>query len=265
MGLGGRLHLARMVLQLGAGGLGAGHCRGGLFERPGVLDGHGRVRGQGREDGDVLRRVRAVVAVGHEQQADHIVFPQQRHADHRCNALVAEGRIQRRVMHESRVVQVVRRGERQARLHHHTDDAQVTARHHVAGAAGQRTIGGQHVEGVEPGVVGGYPGDLRAQHVARARDDGAQQFLQVEPARQVACRFDHGQHAAFALLRQVQAVAQRHRHAHQFHQRGFRALPFGQRLHLRQARRELFRAGALVQQPDKVPGDRLGGFRRELD
>jgi hypothetical protein len=88
--LGGALHVAHMPLQLAAGQVGVFERRRGLRERLGVVDGNRRMGGERAQDRHVDGRVRAVVAVGHEQQADHVVVAHQRRADERGHALVAE-------------------------------------------------------------------------------------------------------------------------------------------------------------------------------
>ena len=248
----GALDALHVAFELRARGLCARQRRVRLFERHRVLDGDRGVRGQGAQDGDVLRGVRAVVAVGDEQQADHLVLPQHGDAGHRRDALVAEGRVQLLVVGKAPVAQVVRRREGQARRHDDAHDAEVAPGHHVAGALRQRAVGGQHVERAEVGVVRRQPGDLRAEQPARARHHGVQQFVQVQPAGEVAGGLDHRQHAAFALLPQVQAVAHGHAHADALREARLRRVVGRQFLHLREQRREVLRRRTLVQQVDEL-------------
>ena len=92
------------------------------------------------------------------------------------------------------------------------------------------------------------------------RHEGARQAGEVEPARKPLRRLDHGQHAAFALLQQLEPVAHGHRHAHRLDQVGLAGQPGGQGLDLDHALRELVGGGALVQQPDELQGDLLAGL-----
>ena len=95
---------------------------------------------------DALRGVRAVVAVGDEQQADHLAVPDQRHADQRGDAFLAEGVVELGIVREALVVQVVGGRERQPRRHHDAGDAAVTARDHARGSLRQRAVDDEHVE-----------------------------------------------------------------------------------------------------------------------
>ncbi len=88
--LGGGLNAAHVPLELGARLLGLVERGAGALEVVRVLQRDGAVRGQRAEDGDALRRVRAVISIGDEEQADHFAVPDQRHADQRGDAFDRE-------------------------------------------------------------------------------------------------------------------------------------------------------------------------------
>lgn len=265
---GGILHVARAALQFGAGLVRMLQRRPGFGEGLGIVDGEGRVGRQRAQDRHVERGVRAVVAVGDEEQADHFVVAQQRGADQGRHALVPEGVVQLRVVGEAVVVQVVGREEGQAGGHHDARDAEVAPGRHLAGALGDGAVGHHHLERAAGGVVHRQPAEVGTHELAGAAHDGPQQAGEVEAAGEVLRGFDHREHAALALLVQLHAIAQRHGHAHQLHQRRLALQRIGQCLHVREAAGEVFRRRVPVQQPDEVGGDLfgdlLGGLARRL-
>ena len=259
--LGGGLDAAHVPLQLGARLLGLGERGVGAREVVRVLQRDGAVRGERAEDGDALRRVRAVVSIGDEEQADHFAVPDQRHADERGDAFGAEGVVELGIVREALVVQVVGRREGKPRRHQDAADAAVTARDHVRSALRQGAVGRQNLVLASIGVVGREPGDVGPQQIARARDDRAQQAGEIEPARKVLGRLDDRQHAALALLLQLEPVAHRHRHPHRLDQRRLARMVVGERFDLGEPTSKLVGRCALMEQRDQGAGGLLTDLR----
>ena len=156
------------------------------------------------------------------------------------------------IVREAVVVQVVGGRERQPGRHDEAGDAAVAPRDHARGSLRQRAVHDEHVELAELGVVGREPRDVGADQVARARDDRAQELLEVEPARQVLRRSDDREQAALALLLQLEPVAHGHGHADRLDQGRFARIARRQRVDVGEAARELVGRRALVQHRDKV-------------
>ena len=136
--------------------------------------------------------------------------------------------------------------------HDQAGHAAIAPRHHVGSAARQRAVGDQDMELVWIGVVSREPRDIGSQQVAGPRNDGAEQPLQIKPAGEVLCRFDHREQAMLAFLLQLEPVANGHGHAHRLDQRRFARIAWWQRIDIGQPAGELVRRRTLVKQIDQV-------------
>ena len=114
--------------------------------------------------------------------------------------------------------------------------------------------------GNTPGSSNPSPAKLAPEAVIAQLRTIRSQIGEVEPARQVLCRFDDGQHAALALLLDLEPVADGQRHAGGLDQGRAARVTLGQRFDLAEPAREFVgRCAPVRHDQGKAAG---AGFRR---
>ncbi len=183
--VGGALDGGAAVADDRVGRLEVGQRGAGSREEVGGVDGHGRVRGEGPQQGDLLPVEDAETPVGGEENADDAAAQLQGDAQDRDEPLVAHARVDDRGVLEAGIVQVAVGGVRPCRLRDESAEPLPHTQPQCLEARRDRAFGDPHIGVSGDRVVKGEIRGIGAQQRTGAPHDGPEHRVDVAQPRQV--------------------------------------------------------------------------------